>query len=68
MRFGEDVFLDDVHVSDIENELGIKVRITGNTGRDLVDSYLFHDKEYIRNGVEIRNSYEQTDSSYSGEA
>ena len=68
LRFGEDVFLDDVHVSDIENELGIKVRITGNTGRDLVDSYLFHDKEYIRNGVEIRNSYEQTDSSYSGEA
>ena len=68
LRFGEDVFLDDVHVSDVEKELGIKVRITGSSGKDFVDSYLFPDRTYNREETEIRNSYEQTDSGYSGEA
>ena len=35
-----DVFLDDKTVSDVENELDIKIRITQNDGYDLVDAIL----------------------------
>ena len=47
--------------------LGIKVRITGSSGKDFVDSYLFPDRTYNREETEIRNSYEQTDSGNSRE-
>ena len=36
LRYGEDVFLDDVKVCDIESALHCKVDIVKSTGRDLI--------------------------------
>ena len=40
LRFGEDVFLDDISIKDVEKELSVKVIISGNSGKDFVDSYI----------------------------
>lgn len=40
LRSGEDVLLDDLHVTDIENALQTKVRIVQSFGQDFVDSLL----------------------------
>lgn len=47
LRSGEEVFLDDVKVSDVENELGLPVRIIGCGGKDFVSGIL--DKDYKLN-------------------
>ena len=41
-RDGEDVFLDDVTVNDIEKELNVKVRITGSNEYDLIGE-IYHE-------------------------
>ena len=40
LRAGEDYLLDDVHISDIERELGVKVRIIKNGGDEFIKSIL----------------------------
>ena len=40
LRNGEDVLLDNITVGDIERELNIKVRITGNSGEDFIKTIL----------------------------
>ena len=40
LRHGGDVFLDDVHVSDVERELGLPVRVVNQDGFDLLDAML----------------------------
>ncbi len=40
LRAGEDYLLDDVHISDIERELGVKVRIIKNGGDEFINSIL----------------------------
>ncbi len=38
LRSGEDVFLDDMTVEELGRELGIEIRITDNSGADLIDA------------------------------
>ncbi len=40
LRSGEEVFLDDVTVSDAENALNIKIRVVENTGDDLLSAII----------------------------
>ena len=40
LRSGENVLLDDVTVEDIEKELDINIRITGNSGKDFIKAIL----------------------------
>ena len=40
LRAGDDVFLDDVTVSDIENELNVRVSVVGTSGADLLKAIL----------------------------
>ncbi|MCM1063406.1 MAG: DUF512 domain-containing protein [Eubacterium sp.] len=40
LRSGEDVFLDDLHVSDVENALQVPVNIVKSSGYDFVDAVL----------------------------
>ena len=65
LRSGENVFLDDMTVEDLERELRIPVKIVGEEGADLVAAVL--DKEAGREHKR-RQMYEQTDCSYSGTA
>ena len=37
LRFEGDVFLDDVSVTDVENELGVRVCVTDGSGESLVE-------------------------------
>lgn len=65
LRSGEEIFLDDVTVAELEKELGTEIVIVDEDGADLVASILDppdHNKQ-IR-----RQMYEQTSSSYCGEA
>ncbi len=47
LRSGEQVFLDDVTVSDVEKELGIKVVSVEASGKDFLDSIIYSD--YVTN-------------------
>lgn len=40
LRSGEDVFLDDLHVPDVENALHVKLDIVKSSGQDLLESLL----------------------------
>lgn len=64
LRSGENVFLDDVTVIDVENKLHVKVRVVDEPGKDLVEAVLGEDpgKRAYR-----RQIYEQTDSRYCGQ-
>ena len=64
LRSGEEVFLDDVTVTEVREALGMSVRVTDGSGEDLIRSFLGLPKE----GTLERQIYEQTDSSYSGQA
>ncbi len=65
LRDGENVFLDDMTVEQLEKELGVPVKIVEEHGRDFAAAVLKEDtgKSYKR-----RQMYEQTNSSYSGTA
>lgn len=65
LRDGENVFLDDMTVEDLEKELGVPIKIVEEQGRDFAAAVLKEDtgKSYKR-----RQMYEQTNSSYSGTA
>ena len=63
LRSGENVFLDDMTVEDLERELRIPVKIVGEEGADLVAAVL--DKEAGREHKR-RQMYEQTDCSHCG--
>ena len=65
LRSGENVFLDDMTVEDLEKELQIPVKIVGEEGADLVAAVL--DKEAGREHKR-RQMYEQTDCSNCGTA
>ena len=65
LRSGENVFLDDMTVEDLERELRIPVKIVGEEGADLVAAVL--DKEAGREHKR-RQMYEQTDCSNCGTA
>ena len=38
LRSGEDVFLDDLHVTDLERAIGVPVTVVGPSGRELVEA------------------------------
>lgn len=64
LRSGENVFLDDVTVIDVENKLNVKIRVVDEPGKDLVEAVLGDNpgKRAYR-----RQIYEQTDCSYCGQ-
>ena len=64
LRSGENVFLDDVTVVDIEEKLNVKVRVVDQPGKEFVEAVLGENpgKRAYR-----RQIYEQTDSSYCGQ-
>lgn len=43
LRSGEDVFLDDLTVSQVEEELGVPIKITGSSGKDFICAVLKDD-------------------------
>ena len=63
LRSGENVFLDDVTVEDVERELKVSVKIVGEEGADLIEAVLNREagREHKR-----RQMYEQTNCSHSG--
>lgn len=63
LRSGENVFLDDITVEDVERELEVPVKIVGEEGADLVEAVLSREagREHKR-----RQMYEQTNCSHSG--
>ena len=63
LRSGENVFLDDITVEDVERELEVPVKIVGEEGADLVEAVLSRKagREHKR-----RQMYEQTNCSHSG--
>ena len=60
LRSGEEVFLDDKTVGDIEQELGVTVKIVEESGADFVAAVLEQETERTQ---KRRQMYEQTDSS-----
>ena len=40
LRSGEDVFLDDVHVGDMEKALQVPIYIVKSSGREFVEAFL----------------------------
>jgi NifB/MoaA-like Fe-S oxidoreductase len=40
LRSGEDVFLDDLHVPDLEKALQVPIYIVKSSGRDFVEAFL----------------------------
>ena len=40
LRSGEDIFLDDLHLSDVENALQVPVNIVKSSGKDLVSGFI----------------------------
>lgn len=40
IKRGSGLFLDDMHISDVEKKLGVRIRLTENDGRDLLDAIL----------------------------
>ncbi len=65
LRSGEDVFLDDVTVEELEEALDIRIVVVGEKGEDLVSCILEPDKH---RELKRRQIYEQTGSSYCGKA
>ncbi len=65
LREGEDVFLDDITVSDAEKALNTDIFVVGSGGADLIRAVLGMDGSGKK---KRRQSYEQTGSSYSGQA
>lgn len=64
LRSGENVFLDDITIEDLNEKLNIKIRVVDQPGRDLVEAVL---GENPKEKVYRRQIYEQTDSSYCGQ-
>lgn len=64
LRSGENVFLDDITVVDVEEKLNVKVRVVDQPGKEFVEAVLGDNpgKRAYR-----RQIYEQTDSSYCGQ-
>lgn len=60
LRSGEDVFLDDIRVNELETRFQIPIRIVEENGADLVTAVLERDVEPAHKG---RQMYEQTDCS-----
>ena len=48
VRSGEDVFLDDMHLTELSNKLGVNVGLTGSSGKDLLYGILFNKTEVTR--------------------
>lgn len=65
LRAGEDVFLDDIHVPEVERALGVRVRVVSETGEDFVRAVI---GENPRENDKRRQMYEQTDRSNRGKA
>lgn len=65
LRSGENVFLDDVTVEELEEFLDIPIAVVGENGEDLVSCILDPDKH---RELKRRQMYEQTCSSYSRQA
>lgn len=65
LRSGEDIFLDDITVSELSEKLGREIVVVDPSGADLVSAVLdpIEHKKQIR-----RQMYEQTSSSNSGKA
>ena len=38
LRYGEDVFLDDLHVNDVEKALGVKIIVSDSGGAAFIDT------------------------------
>lgn len=60
LRSGEDVFLDDLHLRDVENALQVPVNIVKSSGKDLVSGFIngrsdIKDREPNGNFVYIKN-------------
>ena len=64
LRAGASVFLDDITVSELEEKLGVQVRITDAEGESFVRSVTGNEALPVNKRRQI---YEQTDSSYSGQ-
>ena len=64
LRSGENVFLDDVTVIDLEEKLKVNIRVVDQPGKELVEAVLGENpgKRAYR-----RQIYEQTDCSYCGQ-
>lgn len=45
LRSGEDVFLDDLRLSDLSNELNVRIQVPKNTGESLLYNILFENEE-----------------------
>ena len=65
LRSGEEIFLDDKTVEEIEQELGVPVKIVEESGADFVTAVLEQDTERTH---KRRTMYEQTDCSNSWQA
>ncbi|MDO4339425.1 MAG: DUF512 domain-containing protein [Eubacteriales bacterium] len=65
LRSGEDVFLDDVTVEELEDYLGTEIVVVDEGGGDLVSCIL---NPPVNRKLRRRQIYEQTSSSYSGKA
>jgi len=61
LRSGENVFLDDITIVDIEKELNVKIRVVDQPGKELVEAVL---GEHPGKRAYRREIYEQTDCSY----
>ncbi len=64
LRAGEEVFLDDMTVHELETELGTRIFVTENDGNAFIRAFTEEDIPEI---YSRRQMYEQTDSSYSRE-
>ncbi len=65
LRDGEEVFLDDISLADLEKELGVKTIIADSDGESLVNAILDPDTDRVR---KRRQSYEQADRGDRGQA
>ena len=65
LRSGEDVFLDDIRVKELENQFQTPIRIVEEDGADFVAAVLERDTEPTH---KRRQMYEQTDCSNSWKA
>lgn len=65
LRSGESVFLDDVTVEELEDKLNVPVVVVDEKGEDLVNCIL---QPPFKGKHKRRQIYEQTDSSYCGQA
>lgn len=64
LRSGEEVFLDDVTVKELEEALKIKIRVTGQSGAEFVEAVL---GEQSGSTANRRQTYEQTNRSDCGQ-